>query len=240
MADYPTGRTFEWEVIMKEFLIGAAGIVLAGAALAQTPVAQTAPAPQVAPMPPMGVDRVQTRDEVVTKVREHFAQLDKNRDGFLTKEEAESGRAAMKDHFRQRLGERREHRLEQRDPAQAFNRLDTNKDGTISRDEFAKGHEMRIERRIALKDGMTAVPGAPGGEGRRMHMHHMGGGKLGGHMFEMSDANKDGRVSLQEATDAAVRHFDMADANRDGRITPEERKQMRMQFIEKRRAPKAG
>jgi hypothetical protein len=225
---------------MKEFLIGAAGIVLAGAALAQTPVAQTAPAPQVAPMPPMGVDRVQTRDEVVTKVREHFAQLDKNRDGFLTKEEADAGRAAMKDHFRQRLGERGGERAGRaRDPGAAFDRLDTNKDGTISRDEFAKGHEMRIERRVELKDGMTAVPGTPG-EGRRMRMHHMGGGKLGGHMFAMSDANKDGRVSLQEATDAAVRHFDMADANRDGRITPEERKQMRMQFIEKRRAPKAG
>ena len=91
---------------MKEFLIGAAAIVLAGAALAQAPVAQPAPVPQAAPMPPMGFDRVQTRDEVVAKVREHFAQLDKNRDGSLTKEEADAGRAAMKDHFRQGLGER--------------------------------------------------------------------------------------------------------------------------------------
>jgi hypothetical protein len=63
---------------------------------------------------------------------------------------------------------------------------------------------------------------------------------MGGQMFEMADANHDGRVSLQEATDAAVKHFDMADANHDGRITPDERKQMRIQFIEKRRAPKAG
>ena len=225
---------------MKEFLIGAAGIVLAGAALAQAPVAQPAPAPQAAPVPPMGFDRVQTRDEVVAKVREHFAQLDTNRDGSLTKEEADAGRAAMKDHFRQRLGERRgEWGGRGRDPAVAFDRLDTNKDGSISRDEFAKGHETRIERRVELKDRQTAVPGAPG-EGRRMRFHHMGGAMLGGRMFEMSDANKDGRVSLQEATDAAVRHFDMADTNHDGRITPEERTLRHRQMLEQRRAPKAG
>jgi len=46
-------------------------------------------------------------------------------------------------------------------------------------------------------------------------------------MFEMADANKDGRVTLQEAQAAALRHFDMADANRDGQITQDERQQLR-------------
>jgi hypothetical protein len=54
---------------------------------------------------------------------------------------------------------------------------------------------------------------------------HMAG--FGGHMFEMADANKDGRVTLQEAQAAALRHFDMADANRDGQVTPDERRQAR-------------
>jgi Ca2+-binding EF-hand superfamily protein len=221
---------------MKEFLIGAAGIVLAGAAIAQAPVAQTAPAPQVAPMPPMGTDRVQTRNEVVAKVREHFAQLDTNRDGFLTKAEADAGHAAMKARFAEKLGDKdwKGHAMERRDPNVAFDRLDTNKDGAISRDEFAKGHEMRIERRVERKAGK------PGTDGHHMGMRHMGGRMMGGHMFEMADANKDGRVTLQEATDAAVKHFDMADANRDGRITPDERMQMHRQMIEKHRAPKAG
>jgi Ca2+-binding EF-hand superfamily protein len=49
-------------------------------------------------------------------------------------------------------------------------------------------------------------------------------------MFTMTDANKDGRVTLQEATAAALRHFDMADANRDGQVTREERRQMRQQM----------
>jgi Ca2+-binding EF-hand superfamily protein len=52
---------------------------------------------------------------------------------------------------------------------------------------------------------------------------------LGGRMFELADANRDGRVSLQEATVAAYQRFDMADLNRDGRLTREERIQHRQQ-----------
>ena len=66
------------------------------------------------------------------------------------------------------------------------------------------------------------------------------GGKGPGGFLKSADLNKDGRVSLKEATDSAARHFDMADTNHDGRITPDERKQMRMQFMEKHRAPKAS
>jgi Ca2+-binding EF-hand superfamily protein len=228
---------------MKEFLIGAAGIVLAGAALAQAPVAPPAPpaVPQVAP------DRVQTRDEVVAKVAKHFAQMDANKDGFLTKDEADAGRKVIKERFRERLGERREMRMQHRDPNLAFDRLDANKDGVISRDEFAKAREQKIERRIVMKDGqpmpegvapVPPVPPMPPMHHRGLGMHRFG--MMGGHLFTMADANKDGRVSLQEATDAAIRHFDMADANRDGKITPDERIQMHRQMIEKHRAPKAG
>lgn len=215
---------------MKEFLIGAAGIIVAGAAIAQAPV--TTPAPNAAPhaMAPMA-DQTHTRDEMVAKVRDHFAKLDADKDGFLTKAEAEAGRGAMKQRIVERLGERR-------DPAAAFDRLDANKDGTISRDEFSKGHEMRTERRMVMKDGAPGAPGAKAHKG--MQKHRMGGMMMMGQMFDMADANKDGRVSLQEATDAAAKHFDMADANRDGKITPDERRQMHHQMMEKHRAPKAG
>ena len=218
---------------MKEFLIGAAGIIIAGAAFAQTQAAPGTAVPQAVPVQP--VDRVQTRDEVVAKVREHFAQLDTNKDGSLTKEEAEAGRKIFREKFKEKLGEKREHRMEKRDPKVAFDRLDTNKDGSISPDEFAKGHEQRIERRMVIKDGQP-MPGMHH-EGMKMRHHRM---LMGGHMFDMADANKDGRVTLQEATDAAVRHFDMADANRDGQVTRDERRQMRKQMIEKRRTPTAG
>jgi Ca2+-binding EF-hand superfamily protein len=91
-----------------------------------------------------------------------------------------------------------------------------------------------------LRDRQHAAPGAPDMPHPGMRMHRMGAAMMGGHMFDMADANKDGRVTLQEATDTAVHHFDMADANRDGRITPDERRTMHRQMIEKRRAPKAG
>ncbi len=219
---------------MKKFLIGAAGLVVAGAAIAQAPVAPPPPpAPQAAPAPMIA--REHTRAEMVARVQEHFARLDANRDGFLTRQEADAGRKVMKERMRTKLGERRAHRMERRDPNAAFGRLDTNRDGSISRDEFAQHREKRVERRIARTDG---APGAPGAHHRGMRMHRFG--MMGGRMFEMADGNKDGRVSLQEATDSAARHFDMADANRDGRITPDERRQMRQHRIQNRRAPKAG
>lgn len=209
---------------MKEFLIGAAGIVLAGAAFAQAqPVA---PAP---PAPPMA-ERVHTRADMLAKVREHFTRMDANKDGVLTRDEAEAGRKVIKERMVEKMGEGHGDRMVMRDPNAAFDRLDANKDGAISRDEFAKGREVRIERRI-VKDGAGM-----GHKGMRMHRF----GMMGGRMFDMADANKDGRVTLQEATDAAARHFDMADANRDGRVTPEERRQMHRQMMEKHRAHKAG
>lgn len=225
---------------MKEFLIGAAGIVLAGAAFAQTQPAPVPAAPQVSPVPSVApmADRVHTRDEVVAKVREHFAMLDANSDGYLTKEESEAGSKVFKERIRGKMVERHAKRMEHHDPAQAFDRLDTNKDGVISRAEFNAAHERRVERRVIRHaPGAAAAPGAAH-EG--MRMHRMGKMMMGGHMFAMADANKDGRVSLKEATDAAVRHFDMADANRDGRVTPDERRQMHRQMMEKHRAPKVG
>jgi hypothetical protein len=55
-------------------------------------------------------------------------------------------------------------------------------------------------------------------------------------MLEAADVNRDGRLSLQEMTNAALRRFDRADANRDGKLTPDERMQMR-QRIKVQRQP---
>ena len=69
----------------------------------------------------------------------------------------------------------------------------------------------------------------------KMRMHGgRGMGAFGGHLFDMADANKDGRVSLAEAQAAALAHFDKADVNHDGKITPDERQQMRKMRIERR------
>ena len=87
-----------------------------------------------------------------------------------------------------------------------FERMDTNKDGSISRAEFDAAHQAMAGKML-------------GGPGKRMLRMHAG---MGGRLFETADANNDGRVSLQEATAAAASHFDQADANRDGTLSGDE------------------
>ena len=189
---------------MKKLLIGGAAMLVSAAAIAQV-------APTPAPAPQAKAAKVHTRAEVQAKVAEHFARVDTNRDGSVTKAEADAARTAVRAKFTERREDRRE---------QAFERIDSNRDGAISRAEWDAQAAQR-QQRIASLDR--------DGDGRRDGRRFHGGGmhSLGGHMFEMADANKDGRVTLQEAQAAALRHFDMADANRDGQITPDERRQVR-------------
>ena len=209
--------------------VAAAAFIATAPSIAQnTSTAAPAAAP-AAPHKPMA--REHTRDEVVAKVREHFARLDTNRDGFVAKDEAEAGREQIKAKFAENRAERKEHRQERAGLRREhmFERLDSNNDGAISRAEFDAAH--------AQRDGRMARRGPEGAHrGRMLHGMMMGSmHAMHGRMFEMADLNKDGRVSLQEAQDAAVRHFDMADANKDGRITREERIQRRQQMRAERR-----
>ena len=218
---------------MRKYLLGGtavAAMIAMSPAVAQ--VAQPAPAPQVmiqrAPM----AAKVHTRADVGTHVRTMFERLDSNRDGFVTKAEVQSVRA-----------DRNAKRIERRgagspgrpmaDRSAMFDRIDTNRDGSISRAEFAAA-PTRHERRIVMR---TDGPAGAHPEGMRMKHGMRIGMSMGlrGAMFDMADANKDGRVTLQEATAAAYRHFDTADANRDGQVTPDERIQMRQRMRSERR-----
>jgi Ca2+-binding EF-hand superfamily protein len=191
---------------MKKLLIGSAALLASAAAIAQIAPATNSTAAPAA--------KVHTRAEMQSKIAQHFAKLDTNRDGALTKAEADAARHAMRSQREERRAERRGDRREN-----TFERLDSNRDGAISRGEWDASSAQREQRMVARdRDG----------DGRK---HGRGGmGALGGHMFEMADGNRDGRVTLQEAQAAALRHFDMADVNRDGQVTPDERKQMRQRM----------
>ena len=122
---------------MRKFLLGsicAASLAVAGAVAAQ-PGQPVTPQPVVQPVPhasPMRIAQPQTRTAVIDKVRQHFARLDTDRDGYLTKAEAQAGRAAIKARRGQMAG-RRAHG--QRDHGAMFERLDTNRDGTLAPEE---------------------------------------------------------------------------------------------------------
>jgi hypothetical protein len=169
-------------------------------------------------------DKVMTRAEVGEHVRRLFARFDSNHDGFITREEIASagqGMMAMHGDMEKRVPE---HAMMMGDRSALFDRLDTNHDGSISRQEFMASRSEVREQRVMIMHPDGAATGhspTPGMEGMRMHA--MGG--FGGHLFEMADANHDGRVSLQEAQAAALAHFDRADLNHDGKLTPEERQQ---------------
>lgn len=225
---------------MKMQLMAAVALLAGTAALAQTaPVAQPAPAAQAvppaqpAPMAHPMADRTMTRAEMVQMVRDHFGRMDTNKDGSITTAEIDqlhANRAKDFDKFKERG-----HEMKRADPNAAFDRLDTDKNGSISREEFAKGREERIERRMVVREERnSARQGAKDGrEARRaMRMHGMGG--MGGHMIAMADSNKDGRITLAEAETMALQHFDQMDTNRDGQVTREERRAGRKVFIDKR------
>ena len=208
---------------MRNTLLGSIAVAsLAAAAVAAQPAQPVAPAPYASPL---RVAPPQTRAAVVDKVRQHFARLDMDRDGYLTKAEAQAGRAAMKAQRRQWAGRGARG---QRDPGAMFERLDANRDGAISRVEVDSGRQQRQAMRDRDGDGQPD---------KRMRAMRGGGGgmRLGGQMFEQADLNRDSRVSLQEATEAAVRRFDSADLNRDGTLAPEERQQMRTRMKEMHR-----
>jgi Ca2+-binding EF-hand superfamily protein len=180
-------------------------------------------------------NKVMTRDEVAAHVRDMFARLDTNKDGYITREELGSMREHLMAMRGGKAGGFAAGAMPHLDRGAMFDRLDTNRDGSISRQEYMSAQpQVRTQRVVIREAGPEAgTPGGPGAPNMRMHRMGMGMG-FGGRLFDMADANHDGRVSLAEAQAAALAHFDRADTNRDGKITPEERQQVRRVRIERR------
>lgn len=182
-------------------------------------------------------DEFLTRDQMIQHVKQMFARLDTNHDGFITKDEVAAFdqkmmhsmhmHARANERFEQSRFERREGTARKQDRSALFDKLDTNHDGVISRQEFMAERPVH-ERRVMVMRETEPHSGQAMGEGdmHEMHMRQMGmHGGFAVHLFAMADTNHDGRVSLEEAEAAALAHFDRMDLNHDGKITPDERRQ---------------
>jgi hypothetical protein len=228
-------RNLSPEFFMKKVILGGAAALVATVAVAQTAVPQAQP--------------THTRAQVAAKVQQHFTRVDANKDGAITQAEVQALRATRGERLAKAAG-----RDGGRAPGELFARLDTNRDGQVTRAEFdarraaraqaqapAPERAQRGEQMFARldTDRNGAISKTELGARRQLRAQRLArhgklvaqdGGRFGGHMFAMADADKDGRVTLQEAQSAALRHFDMADANKDGQVTREERRQMRQQM----------
>lgn len=183
-----------------------------------------------------------TRAQVQAKVQAMFAMVDANRDGAVTKPEFDAFRTKMQAEHETKRAERR---------GEMFGKLDANKDGQISRAEFAARPDHGPDG-MGMRWGMRGPDGKDGpgkmgmwghGRGERGPGHGMGGPGMGGPgmggwggpngdkhaegFFAALDANKDGRVTLAEASAKPLAMFDKADTNKDGSVTPEEHRAAR-------------
>ena len=234
---------------MRSMLIGgaaAAAIFVGGAALAAQPAPPTQTAARAARhgrfMQPA------TRAEVQARTAAMFARLDTNHDGFVTKDELSAVEAKRE--------EKAEARAQRFDPSKMFDRLDTNHDGQITADELAARRGRRAQavtgaraqtagfhglfaRADTNKDNVLTRPEFDAmGLQLKARMEHasVARGGMAARMFDQSDADKDGRVSLAEMQQSALARFDRMDLNHDGTITPDERQQARQLFRSQRGA----
>ena len=153
-------------------------------------------------MPPMA------RADVTAQVKAQFATLDANKDGAITRDEIAAHQAVQRKEMQDRM----------------FADMDANKDGAISRGEFDAHHKdmaghMMMEMDEADAPDMPMPPPPPGmmapdAPPKIVIKRKIIGGP-GGMMGAMMG---DGRM------------FDMADANKDGKITPDERRERRVEI----------
>ncbi|MGE3745979.1 MAG: EF-hand domain-containing protein [Sphingomonadaceae bacterium] len=135
-----------------------------------------------------GMHGPQTRAQVEAKVKEHFAKVDANKDGAITREEADAFKTAR--------------RAEMRD--KRFAMLDADKNGSISREEFDahhaggkdKGHHMGGRHGGKDMMGGRMFAKADANNDGKVTMAEATAKAL--EKFDRADANKDGTVTPEE------------------------------------------
>jgi Ca2+-binding EF-hand superfamily protein len=167
-------------VINRNFML-ATTMFVAAASPAFATVAAPAPAKKAAT--PATGQKETTRAQFMTGIQNRFNAVDTNHDGFL---DANEVNAMQQKEIQQAKA------VEQQKLDAEFTKLDTNKDGQLSKAEF-----------------MAAAPNV---QARVTPQQIIG----------QIDANKDGKISVQEYEAGPLSTFNKVDANHAGTITQAE------------------
>ena len=235
--------------------------LLAGALLATTGIAAAQPGAGG-----RGAAEV-TRDQAVARADQRFARLDANQDGRLTVEEARQGNQARSARREARRADRQAQRQGQgQRHNRRFDRIDTNRDGQISREELAQRRAQR-----GARQGQAQRPG--GGQGQGMlRLDTNNDGQISREEFAQRRAlrgerrgqsaergaqraerraqraerragrqaermfGQDGVITREEFRARALQRFERLDANHDGRVTMAERREVRQRLRAERRS----
>ncbi|MBR9864477.1 MAG: calcium sensor EFh [Rhodobacteraceae bacterium] len=147
--------------------------------------------------------------ELIAARDARFDAMDADKDGAVTKEEAEAHRKAMREEMKaqhakdgkekKEAGKERKERGEKRaDRGQMFDKMDTDNNGSLSKEEFEAAQKHHGKR-----------------DGRKAHR--------GDRMMAKMDANKDGKITRDElGTDMADRMIKHLDTDGDGKISKAE------------------
>jgi len=125
----------------------------------------------------------------IQRIDRDFSAADANKDGFVDRSELEAQQAKT-------MAARKASNLRQREAA--FRQLDSNKDGSLTLQEF---NSVAAAQQLPKADVTQTL--------------------------SRFDTNKDGRVSRAENQAPAVARFDRSDSNKDGTLSVEEQQRAR-------------
>jgi Ca2+-binding EF-hand superfamily protein len=163
-----------------------------------------------------------TKDELPERLRDRFDEIDTNKDGKISKEEFVKARGRTSPPAPPLPGSP--------PPDLLFRLLDTDGDGRLSAEELRNAIKLleKLDKnkdgyidRFELEQAMGGRPTPPAGPpAERPEVN-----RLVERAFEEMDRNKDGKISKDEARGPIAENFDRIDTNKDGFIDREELRQ---------------
>lgn len=143
-----------------------------------------------------------------------FVELDADKDGFVSADELKAFGEKMHDQWMKKHGDQAQNGKQPRGDfaRHILERVDTDKDGRISKAEFDAEGTRLLARLDANGDGKIASDEMP--------QRHWA--RFGGQMFDRMDADHDGKVTKAEFVAAGDKLFQRMDKNGNGIIEKDE------------------